>query len=175
MNDFLAFSRFHIRWMLRVDMPRILEIEKESFDQAWNEQEFLSVLKKKDCIGMVCVINRGSEDEKIVGFTLYELHTTRIELLSLAIAKDHRREGAGQKMTDWLKSKLSVTRRNRIVLCVRETNLSAQLFFQKQKFKATKVVRKHYKNSDEDGFVMCYCHPSTVPQENQIFEKQRAA
>jgi ribosomal-protein-alanine N-acetyltransferase len=53
-----------------------------------------------------------------------------------------------------LVSKLAYQRRNRIVLEVRETNLSAQLFFRSLGFRATGVLRNFYEDSTEDAFMM---------------------
>ncbi len=53
-------------------------------------------------------------------------------------------------------SKLSSHRRTRITLEVRETNLTAQLFFRSQGFRAVKVLRAFYEDSGEDAFLMQY-------------------
>jgi ribosomal-protein-alanine N-acetyltransferase len=53
-------------------------------------------------------------------------------------------------------SKLSSHRRTRISLEVRETNLSAQLFFRRQDFRAVRVLRAFYEDSGEDAFLMEY-------------------
>ena len=45
-------------------------------------------------------------------------------------------------------------RRNRIVLEVRETNLSAQLFFRQLGFRATGVLKGFYEDTPEDAFLM---------------------
>jgi ribosomal-protein-alanine N-acetyltransferase len=39
---------------------------------------------------------------------------------------------------------------------VRETNLTAQLFFRSQGFKAVRVLRSYYEDSGEDAFLMQY-------------------
>ena len=33
--------RVHIRWMIRRDMPEVLQTEQESFEFAWTEEDFL--------------------------------------------------------------------------------------------------------------------------------------
>lgn len=57
-----------------------------------------------------------------------------------------------------LVSKLSSQRRNRIVLEVRETNLSAQLFFRRLGFRAVNTMCQFYQDTPEDAYVMVYCH-----------------
>ena len=42
-----------IRWMIRRDMPEVLDIERLSFEFAWTEEDFLCCLRQRNCIGMV--------------------------------------------------------------------------------------------------------------------------
>ena len=58
----------HIRWMIRRDMPEVLEIEQSSFEFPWTEEDFIRCLRQRNCIGMV-----AEYDEKVVGFMIYEL------------------------------------------------------------------------------------------------------
>ena len=62
----------------------------------------------------------------------------------------------GTQMVTKLIGKLSSHRRTKITLAVRESNLSAQLFFRSQSFKASKVLRNYYEDSGEDAFQMEY-------------------
>jgi ribosomal-protein-alanine N-acetyltransferase len=143
--------RVHIRWMIRRDMPEVLQIEQESFDYSWTEEDFLRCLRQRNCIGMV-----AEHAEKVVGFMIYELHKTKLHILNFAVAPAKRRLGIGQQMVSKLIGKLSSHRRTRITLAVRETNLAAQLFFRSQDFKAVKVLRSYYEDSGEDAFLMQY-------------------
>ena len=114
----------HIRWMIRRDMAGVLEIEKLGFEFSWSEEDFVRCLRQRNCIGMVC-----EYEERVVGFMIYELHKNRIHVLNFAVHPDFSRRAVGRQMMDRLIGKLSSQRRNRIMLEVRETNLSAQLFF----------------------------------------------
>lgn len=146
-----AQIRVHIRWMIRRDMPEVLAIEHGSFEYPWCEEEFLRVLRQRNCIGMVAEVG-----ERIVGFMIYELHRSRIQLLDFAIHSEFRRSSVGRQMVSKLVSKLSSQRRSRISLFVRETNLQAQYFFRVVGFRATEVLREHYADSGEDGYAMTY-------------------
>jgi ribosomal-protein-alanine N-acetyltransferase len=146
-----AQTRVHIRWMIRRDMPEVLAIEHASFEYPWCEEEFLRVLRQRNCIGMV-----AEQGDRIVGFMIYELHRNKIHVLNFAAHPDFRRRGVGRQMVAKLVGKLSGQRRNRIAISVRETNLAAQLFFRVVGFRATGVVREHYPDSGEDAYVMHY-------------------
>src|SRR5437016_11196344 len=143
--------RVHIRWMIRRDMPEVLQTEQASFDFSWTEEDFLRCLRQRNCIGMV-----AEQGEKVVGFMIYELHKAKLHILNFAVHPTCRRLGIGAQMIAKLISKLSSHPRTRITLEVRETNLHAQLFFHKQEFKAVRVLRAFYDDSGEDAFLMEY-------------------
>ncbi|TWT64099.1 ribosomal protein S18-alanine N-acetyltransferase [Rubinisphaera italica] len=144
-------SSLQIRWLIRRDMPEVLAIEQESFEYAWTEEEFLCILRQRNCIGMVAEV-----DHEIVGFMIYELHKSNLHVLNFAVGKQYARKGIGTKMVERLVDKLSLQRRREILLEVRERNLSAQLFFKKQDFMAVTVLRKHYDDTSEDAYIMRY-------------------
>lgn len=141
--------RVHIRWMIRRDMADVLATERQSFEYAWTEEDFLRCLRQRNCIGMVAECN-----DRIVGFMIYELHKNRLHVLNFAVAPAHRRSGVGAQMVAKLIGKLSSHRRSKITLAVRERNLPAQLFFRAQEFKAVRVLRNYYEDSGEDAFLM---------------------
>ena len=143
--------RIHIRWMIRRDMPEVLDIERESFEFPWFEEDFIRCLRQRNCIGMV-----AEHGEHVVGFMIYELHKTRLHILNFAVAANLRHRSIGRQMAEKLVSKLSSQRRTLISLEVRETNLPAQMFFKGVGFRATNVLREYYEDSPEDAYVMQY-------------------
>ena len=152
--------RVHIRWMIRRDMPEVLQTEQQSFEFAWTEEDFLRCLRQRNCIGMV-----AEQGEKVVGFMIYELHKAKLHILNFAVNPSWRRGGVGGQMVAKLISKLSSHRRTRITLEVRETNLAAQLFFRAVGFKASRVLRSFYEDSGEDAFLMQYRLTDDVGEE----------
>ncbi len=141
----------HIRWMIRRDMMEVLEIENQSFEFPWSEDDFIRCLRQRNCIGMV-----AEHDERVAGFMIYELHRNRLHILNFAVAAEFRRKGVGHQMVEKLIGKLSSQRRNRIMLEVRETNLAAQLFFRDLGFRAVSVLRDFYVDTTEDAYLMQY-------------------
>ena len=155
-----AQVRVHIRWMIRRDMPEVLAIEHASFEFPWCEEEFLRVLRQRNCIGMV-----AEYGERVVGFMIYELHKNKLHVLDFATHPEFRRQGVGHQMIGKLVGKLSSHRRTRIALYVRETNLASQLFYRVQGFRAVEVAREHYQDTGEDAFVMQYLFDESVLDE----------
>lgn len=140
-------KQVHIRWMIRRDMPAVLDIEQQSFAFPWSEDEFIRCLRQRNCIGMVVEC-----DSEVAGFMVYELHKNRLHLLNFAVHPKYRRSGVGSSMVDKLIGKLSPDRRSRITLEVRETNLDAQLFFQAMGFRAVAILPEFFADCGEDAY-----------------------
>jgi ribosomal-protein-alanine N-acetyltransferase len=168
-----ATTTTHIRWMIRRDMPSVLAIESQSFEYSWTEDDFIRCLRQRNCIGMV-----AEQNDRIVGFMIYELHKSMLRILNFAVSPDARRSGIGRQMVQRLIDKLSQQRRREIVLEVRETNVPAQLFFSNNGFRAVTVLRKHYDDTCEDAYYMRYCltEDGTIPfiPHNRISEYDAA-
>lgn len=141
----------HVRWMIRRDMHEVIAIEREAFEFPWSEEDFTRCLRQRNCIGMVAELA-----DSVVAFMIYELHRSRLHMLNFAVMRSHRRLGIGTQMMEKLAGKLTLDRRGRIALEVRETNLPAQLFFRSLGFRATTVLKDFYQDSTEDAYLMQY-------------------
>ena len=153
----------HIRWMIRRDMLEVLEIENQSFEFPWSEDDFIRCLRQRNCIGMV-----AEHEERVAGFMIYELHRNRLHILNFAVAAEFRRKGVGHQMVEKLVGKLSSQRRSRIMLEVRETNLAAQLFFRNLGFRAISVLRDFYVDTTEDAYLMQYRFRVAAEEETMV-------
>jgi ribosomal-protein-alanine N-acetyltransferase len=138
-----------IRWVIRRDMAEVLEIERSCFEHAWTEEDFLCCLRQRNCIGMV-----AEHNHEIVGFMIYELHKSKLWILNFAVIPSVQRQLVGTQMMQRLKDKLTQQKRKEIILEVYERNLPGQLFFKSQGFRAYRVIRGPYENSDEDAYSM---------------------
>lgn len=145
-----------INWLIRRDMEQVLDIENRSFEFPWSESDFLSCLRQRNCIGMVAREQDESLEKSIAGYMVYELHKQRIQLLNFAVSPERRRAGVGRAMVSKLYGKLSFDRRNRVLTQVRESNLTAQLFFRANGFRAIEVIREFYCETLEDAYVFQY-------------------
>lgn len=150
-------TEVQIRWLIRRDMPEVLKIEQMSFGNPWEDEDFLSCLRQRNCIGMV-----AEDEHQILGFMIYELHKGRLTLIRLAVHPEHRRHGIGTQMIRRLVEKLNRQRRTEIITEVRESNLDAQLFFRSRRFIAIQIFREAYENK-EDGYLFSYqLHPENA-------------
>lgn len=151
MNSFKKL-KVQVRWLIRRDMPEVQAIEDASFEFPWSEESFIKVLRQRNCIGMV-----AEHDERVIGFVIYELHKNRLHILNFGVHPEFRRRGVGAALADKLKSKLTVQRRNRLMLETRETNVTSQLFWRSQGFRAISVLRNFYPDGpDEDAYLFSW-------------------
>ena len=147
MNDIAV----HIRWMIRRDMPEVLEIESKSFEHPWNEFAFIRVLRQRNCIGMI-----SEYEERVIAFMVYELKKDEIGLLNFAVHPDYRRRGVGRQMVQKIKYKLG-SRRQKVTLETSEYSLGAQLFWRAVGFKATSILKDFYDHEfQEDAIAFEY-------------------
>ena len=160
MNKDNLKGRYLVRWMIRGDLPEVIDIENKSFDFPWNEDDLLNVLNKEIARGVV--VENPKNWEEILGFMIYNLHKNRLYILNLGVHPEYRRKGIGTAMVDVVKRKLLFQRRTRILLEVGERNLEAQLFFKSQGFRATSVLRNFYDDTNEDGYLMEYNYKDEI-------------
>jgi [ribosomal protein S18]-alanine N-acetyltransferase len=142
-----------IRWMIRRDMPSVLAIEQVSFEYPMNETEIITLLRRRDTIGMVY-----EDGDEILGYMIYSLGRKYIEVDTFAVHPNHRMRGVGREMFDKLASKLALQRRNRIELLISETNLGGLNFFKKLGMRAANLVHQPWENHgcNHDGISMVF-------------------
>lgn len=118
-------STAQIRWLIRRDMPEVLDIDRRvsPSNDRWCEEDWLCRLRQRNCIGMVAEV-----DYRIVGVMCYELHRAELKLLRILVHPEDQRCGHGRALIDRMKEKLQQQRRHKLSMIVREDNLPAQLF-----------------------------------------------
>ena len=147
--DTLVKSKVYIRWMIKRDMPEVLNIEKDNFKEfCWSENDFMVTLKQRSVIGMVAEV-----DDKVVGYMIYNLEPEKLELFNLAVHKEYQRQGIATQMVNKLKDKISygTARRKKLTADVSELNLSAQLFFSQMGFFCWEEDPNYYEDEMDFG------------------------
>lgn len=149
-------TRTHIRWMIRRDMPEVLEIECLTRESGWDEEDFYRILRQRNCIGII-----AESENKIVGFMVYELQRNGVKLMNFAIHPEFRRLKVGTRLLEKLKGKLVLRRRTSIRFDVGEGRLPLQLFLRDSGFLCQEII----KDDPEPGDVrysMIYHIPETT-------------
>ncbi|QVL32328.1 GNAT family N-acetyltransferase [Telmatocola sphagniphila] len=156
-----ATREIYIRWLIRSDLSRVLEIERDCFDNPWDADDFNACLRQRNCIGQVAEIRSvpGGLPDRVLGFMIYELEKETIRVRNFAVDSQARRTGVGTALVGRLFRKLGrfgEVRRSRIAVILRESNLDAQSFYRHFGFKAVKVLRAFYQDTGEDGYELVY-------------------
>jgi ribosomal protein S18 acetylase RimI-like enzyme len=90
-----------------------------------------------------------------VAYVVYESGDLSLEVLNLVVHEDHRRQGVGKLLLDKLQTR---TNWEKMTTCVRESNLTAQLFLRDYGFRATGIEKAYFEDhypdcvEHEDGF-----------------------
>lgn len=151
----------HIRWMIKADMPEVVEMERNNAFSPWYEEfvdmvdptvflerRILKYLRQRNCIGMVALYKNT-----VVGFMIYELTNNKLHLTTLTVGESYKQRYIGTKMIGKLLSKLSNQRRSKLIVDIRETNTIAIRFLSTLGFKAVGVERDYYGFEDAYTFV----------------------
>lgn len=155
--------RVHVRWLVRRDLPAVLNIERHAFEFPWTQEVFEDTLRARNVIGLVAC---AGPDDYVAGFVVYELAATRISLLNLAVDPLVRRQGVGRALIERMQSKLSPTagKRQRLELIVRESNVVAQLFFKAHGFLCEAIEHEFYDDCTDDAYFFTFTHPAAQPR-----------
>lgn len=140
----------NVRWLIRSDMPQVLDIENSNSYIPWDDDQFINFLSQRNGIGLVVEL-----DDRVVGYMLYELHSTNLYLVKFAAKVCDENEKILQAMFNQMRSKLSPDRRTKLRIDVLETDLSTQLFLKSQGFYATNVLQDYFPNG-RDAYSMEY-------------------
>lgn len=139
----------HIRSMEIGDLPRILEIEAESFTSPWTEASFLNELANPKTYYYV-----WQEDENIVGYAGFWKIFEEINITNIAIAKAYRGRGIGSAFVAYLKEKAGQLGAKAISLEVRQGNRPAIATYQKNGFYTAGIRKNYYTKPSENALIM---------------------
>lgn len=131
------FAQIHMRWLIHSDMPQVLKIERDGYEEPWTEEEFKECLSQRNCIGKVAEY-RGA----VIGFIIYELHSRCLLLLNLAVAGEMQEQGVARLMVDHLKSGMARNRRTRLIHRLTERDVRGQVVLRSLGFRWTKTLTR---------------------------------
>lgn len=115
------------------DGPAISAIHHEDFVRPWTDGEFESLLGQDTVFGFA-VRETGRGDAPPVGFVLARLAAGEGEILTVAVARTHRRQGLGWRLMDAVLRELHGQRADALFLEVDETNAAAIALYRRLGF-----------------------------------------
>jgi ribosomal-protein-alanine N-acetyltransferase len=106
------------------DSPAISALHQEDFVRPWTDGEFADLLGQDTVFGYA-VRETGRGGAAPVGFVLARLAAGEGEILTVAVARAHRRQGLGWRLMDAVLRELHAQRAEALFLEVDETNAAA--------------------------------------------------
>jgi len=127
-----------IRYAVADDFYKIMDIENVCFPYPYTENEMISTLASNE--------PRVIESkEVVVGYMCYrQTEKSNYIIESLAVHPKFKRNGFGTEAIDYLKNLANAKFIKKIIAYVAEFNTDAHLFFKKNGFRCTRIVKNRY-------------------------------
>ena len=128
---------------------RVAELEQKIFSDAWSEKEVESTVGQNHAFGAV-----AKENEQILGYFLCYFVIDEWEIARIAVSPDARRKGIGQRLFDYMLTICGEKEIARILLDVRESNLPAISFYEKNGFVVDGVRKNFYGGAQPENAIL---------------------
>ncbi|MDP8267697.1 MAG: ribosomal protein S18-alanine N-acetyltransferase [Candidatus Tenebribacter davisii] len=136
-----------IRKMKLEDITAIMVIEKELFSSVWEEEMFIEEIEKQYAYILEL---EGSIIGYICGWKLHD----EFNITNIAIVSEFQRKGFGEKLVQFIMTKLLDGKCYKFFLEVRSSNYAAKQLYDKMGFILLRVRNKYYKFPEDDALVM---------------------
>lgn len=122
-------------------------LHREDFIRPWSQEEFAALIGDSAVFGFV-VREVGNPKAVPVGFVLARQAAGEAEILSVAVARSHRRGGLGWKLMDAVLRRLHADRAEALFLEVDERNDAAIALYKRLGFLQVGRRAGYYQTSD---------------------------
>ncbi|MET0943327.1 MAG: ribosomal protein S18-alanine N-acetyltransferase [Mesorhizobium sp.] len=123
-------------------------LHHEDFVRPWGEDEFSSLLSQDTVFGFAA-FETGKGRAGPVGFVLARLAAGEAEILTIAVARTHRRQGLGRQLMEAVLRRLHAQRAESLFLEVDETNLPAIALYRRLGFQEVGKRPAYYQTADK--------------------------
>jgi [ribosomal protein S18]-alanine N-acetyltransferase len=133
---------------LRVaDSPAVAALHQEDFARPWSDDEFAALLDQHAVFGFAAR-ETGRGGDQPVGFVLARLAAGEGEILTVAVARAHRRQGLGWRLMDAVLRELHAERAEALFLEVDETNAAAIALYRRLGFVEVGKRPRYFQSAD---------------------------
>ena len=112
----------------------LARLHREDFARPWTGGEFADLLAEKTVFGFAA-FETGNAKAGPKGFVLARLAAGEAEILTVAVARSHRRRGLGRQLMDAVLRRLHALRAEALFLDVDETNQPAIALYRRLGFR----------------------------------------
>lgn len=138
-----------IRRMRQEDVAFVAELERQIFTDAWSENALAETLAQKQTILLTAF-----EDKKLIGYVILYYVLEEGEIARIAVSPEHRRQGVGARLLLELESLCMDNGISRLLLDVRESNMSAYSFYEDHGFVKDGIRKNFYAEPTEHAILM---------------------
>ncbi len=138
-----------IEWVL--DHHDIMQLEGH-YEFPWNKTEARNVLNSGRGHGNSFGARDGSQ--LWIGHIFATPSGDALEILNLMVEPEFRLKGVGRRLIRTVTERARKTRKKKLELKIRETNIGGQLFFRKCGFMWVKTLHGDYDDSSEDAYIL---------------------
>ncbi|RRI06321.1 ribosomal-protein-alanine N-acetyltransferase [Mesorhizobium tamadayense] len=128
------------------DSAAVAELHREDFVRPWTDGEF-SALLEQDTVFGYAARETGQGAKPPVGFVLARLAAGEGEILTVAVARAHRRQGLGWQLMDAVLRELHAQRAEALFLEVDETNQPAIALYRRLGFRQVGQRPNYYRST----------------------------
>lgn len=130
------------------DATVLARLHKEDFVRPWSDGEFASLLSQDTVFGF-SVREIGNGKAGPLGFILARHAADEGEVLTVAVARAHRRKGHGWRLMDAVLRELHSRRASALFLEVDETNAAAVALYKRLGFRQVGLRPRYYQSADK--------------------------
>lgn len=144
---------FYLRNIKIGDIKKIIEIEKDSFNNPWSESAFLCEVSKNKYGKNIFLVAVLKENEEVIGYIIGDKVIDFAAILNIAVDKNFRNRGIGSALLKEFEKEVIKSDLSSITLEVRESNEKAINLYKKSGFFIKGKREKYYENK-EDALLM---------------------
>lgn len=131
------------------DLDEIMTIERASFSYPWSPRFFLQELRVPCARSLLAVLGG-----KTVGYIVYWLLPSEVDIHNLAVHPTYRRQGIGMSLLQGVVEEAKRNGASKVTLEVRKSNEAAQRLYHFLGFVARGVRKGYYSDDGEDALAM---------------------
>lgn len=124
------------------DAPQLAQLHGESFHRGWGEGEFEAMLTEHNTL-----VHRLRIGRKTIGFAVSRVAANEAEILSIAVAADHRGRGLSRNLVLTHLGHLAARGVHTVFLEVEENNQPARRLYERAGFAVTGRRERYYRQA----------------------------
>lgn len=136
--------------MVRADIPRVMEIEKQCFSTPWHESAYLTEIVNRSAYYAVARV----EEDKIIGYSGMWIIMDEAHITTIGVDPEYRGKKIGEQVLIAMLEEAQRRGARRATLEVREHNSVAQNLYRKYGFIPIAIRRGYYSDNGENAVVM---------------------